>query len=327
VIQNTQGPRGNWPSGETQSPGVLNTDVINGTFENPYEGVPPVIASTPFPGSGWSFDPALQDPLSFQWNLELERQLGQHMVATAAYVGSESGRLNFDVPQNIPMTLGPSAVADRVPFPQMTPNNPVIESVGRSSFQSLQLMLNKRFSAGGTFLSSYTWSHLIDIGCAQVWEGCSIQNPYNLNAEMGNSALDMPQVLTLSYVQESPFGSGHRFLSNGGVAAHLLGGWEVSGITDLRSGIPYTVNLSFDNANNSGTSERPNLVGNPILGNPTVSEWFNTAAFAVPPPYTYRDLGRNTMFGDGYVDFDFALMRNFKITARPWPNMAFSIAP
>jgi len=316
LIQNTQGPRGGWPSGANQSPSDLNHNVIDATAENAFGSLGNTIPATPFPGSGWSFDPALTDPRSLQWNLEIQRQFARDIVVSAGYVGSESTRLNIYVPQNIATTLGPSPVSTRVPFPQMFPNNPVVYSVGRSNYQSLQLKLEKRFSHGSTFLASYTWSHLIDIGCAQVWEGCSIQDPYNLDAERGNSVLDLPQVFTLSYIYESPFGKGKNFLNHGGAGAAILEGWQVSGITALRSGQPYSIGLGIDNANNGGTSERPNLVGNPKLANPTPAEWFNTAAFAMPAQYTYGNLGRNTLYGDGLVNFDFSLVRKFQITER-----------
>jgi hypothetical protein len=189
-------------------------------------------------------------------------------------------------------------------------------SAARASYNSLQVKLEKRFSHGATFLASYTWSHLIDIGCAQVWEGCNIQDPYNLNAERGNSVLDVPQIFTLSYIEESPFGKGKRYLNQGGVAGRVLGGWQVSGITALRHGTAFDVDLGIDNANNGGTDQRPNLVGTPTLSHPTPQEWFNKAAFAMPGAYTYGNLGRNTMFGDGLVDFDFSVVRRFQITER-----------
>jgi hypothetical protein len=316
LTQNAQSPRGNWPSGASQTPSSLNKNVINAIAENPFPSSGAAIPATPFPGGGWAMDPGLKDPRSFQWNLEVERVFGGNMVVSVGYVGSESSRLNIDVPQNIPAVLGPSPVSTRAPFPQMYTNLPDVFSDGRSSYNSLQLKLEKRFSHGRTFLASYTWSHLIDIGCAQVWEGCSIEDPYNLNASRGNSVLDVPQIFTLSYIQESPFGRGKSYLNQGGVAAHILEGWQVSGITALRHGTVYTVDLGIDNANNGGTDQYPNLVGNPKLSNPTPAQWFNRAAFAMPAPYTYGNSGRNTMYGDGLVNFDFSLVRKFQITER-----------
>jgi len=316
LIQNTQGPRGNWPSGASQGTLPLNHGPITATAETVFPPGTNTVPASPFPASGWSFDPSLQDPKSLQWNLEVERQFARDIVVTGAYVGSNSTRLNIDVDQNITTTLGSSSILSRLPFPEATANNPTVESVGRSNYQALQLKFEKRFSHGTTFLASYTWSHLIDIACAQVWEGCTMQDPYYLDGERGNSVLDIPQIFTFSYVVEAPFGKGKKFLNQGGAAAHILSGWQASGITALRHGQPFNVDLGLDNANNGGTDQRPNLVGNPVLSNPTVAHWFNTSAFATPAPYTYGNLGRNTMYGDGLVNFDFSLMRKFQITER-----------
>jgi hypothetical protein len=316
LIQGTQGARGNWPSGAAQSPGNLNRNVINATAEDVFASLGNAIPATPFPGSGSAFDPWLSDPLSFQWNLEVEKALGGNIVASVGYVGSQTERQIITQDVNFATTLGPSPVSSRVQYPQMYPGEGYDSSTGRSSYESLQAKLEKRFSHGSTFLASYTWSHLIDLGCSQGWEGCNIQDPYNMDAQKGNSVLDVPQIFTLSYIVESPFGKGKPYLSQGGAAAKVLEGWQVGGITALRHGLAYTIDLGTDNANNGGTDQRPNLVGTPKLSNPTPTRWFNTSAYAMPAPYTYGNLGRNTGFGDGLVNFDFSLVRKFQITER-----------
>jgi hypothetical protein len=63
-----------------------------------------------------------------------------------------------------------------------------------------------------------------------------------------------------------------------------------------------------------GVSERPNVLGSPVLGNPTINEWFNTAAFALPAPYTYGNAGRDSLRGPGFWNMDFSLFRSFSLT-------------
>src|SRR6185312_3145523 len=99
-----------------------------------------------------------------------------------------------------------------------------------------------------------------------------------------------------------------------GVASYLLGNWEWSNIVGLYGGQPINVLLGFDNASlgRSG-GQRPNLIGNPVMQNPTRLEWFNTGAFAQPAQYAFGNAGRNILRGPGIVNYDTALQKNFPI--------------
>jgi hypothetical protein len=192
----------------------------------------------------------------------------------------------------------------------------MIQSVGRATYHSLQARFDQRFSGGLFFITSFTWSKNINIGCASFWEACSIQNPYDLNAERGPSPLDVPLVLTFSPGYELPFGIGKQHL-NHGPAAWVLGNWQVNGIFSARSGTVFTPTINFDNANTGGgDTQRPNVVGNPSLPNPTINEWFNTSAFAVAPPFNYGNAGRDSLRGPGFWNIDFSVFRNFSIIER-----------
>jgi hypothetical protein len=114
---------------------------------------------------------------------------------------------------------------------------------------------------------------------------------------------------------ELPFGH-KKAWANNGPAAQILGGWEWSNILGFYGGQPISVLLGYDNANVGNVAQRPNLVGNPTLSNPTPQEWFNTAAFAAPAPFTYGTAGRNISRGPGIRNWDIALARNFAITER-----------
>jgi hypothetical protein len=166
------------------------------------------------------------------------------------------------------------------------------------------------------YLIAYTWSKDIDIGCSGYFsvEGCSLQNPYDLNGSRSVSAYDLPQVFSASLVYKVPSPNTDIKAVN-----YAIGNWEVSSIFQATSGLPYDVGVSGDIANtgNAGCCsygyERANLVGNPNLSNPTPAEWFNTAAFAVPAIYTFGDLGRDALRADRYINLDLSLVRNFPI--------------
>jgi hypothetical protein len=128
-------------------------------------------------------------------------------------------------------------------------------------------------------------------------------------------------------VYESPFGKGKSMLAQG-VPAAILGGWQVSGVLQLQTGFPYTINYKGDPVNIGGGSGgiliRPNYVVNangqnvdPNLpsGQRTTSEWFNTAAF-VQPIASFGNVGRNSMVGASMTNLDVTLARNFSLAER-----------
>jgi hypothetical protein len=110
-----------------------------------------------------------------------------------------------------------------------------------------------------------------------------------------------------------PFGKGRK-LQLTGAADKVLGGWQIAGIFGFGSGQPYSV--TFDSTVTGWPSNRANVVANPKLENPTIAQWFNSAAFAVPAPFTYGNSARNMLFGPGYFNMDTAVFKNTAITER-----------
>jgi hypothetical protein len=110
-----------------------------------------------------------------------------------------------------------------------------------------------------------------------------------------------------------PVGKGKRFASSaGGVTNALVGGWELTGITTAKVGFPLGItapcNYEYCNA------QRPDLIGNPNLSNPTINEWFNTSAFAEPTPYTFGNVPRTMphLRAPGEYTWDLAVQKNFR---------------
>ena len=308
AMQAAQNARGAWPSGSDQSVNNLNIagTTPGATAQNPFGASKPVIPSSPFPSGGGFLDTAWKNAYSWQWNAQIQEQLGNTGVLKLAYVGSATSRSPIQVPFNISTVLGPTQV---LPFPQMSRFN-MIQSIGHMSYDAFQAQYTKHYSGGLSVVTAFTWSKNINVGCASYWEGCNIQNPYDMRSNRSVDNVDVPLVYTLSAVYELPFGKDKPFV-NSGVGSKLMGGWQVNGILAARSGQPFTPTINFDNANANGGSQRPNVVGH-TSGPKTLNEYFNTSAFAVPAPYTYGNAGRNSLRGPGYTDVDFSLFRNFK---------------
>ncbi len=320
ALQAAQAVRGAWPSGASQNVSNLNIAGVSPgvTAQNPFVGLTPTVPASPFPSGATFVADDWKNSYSSQWNLDIQQQVTKSSTVSLAYVGSSSTRVPLQVNFNNATTPGPGSIYARQPYQNMSSPNAVstfamIQSIGRANYESLQAKFDQRFSDGVFFITSFTWSKNINIGCADFWEGCSIQNSYDLNAERGPSPVDVPLVFTFSPGYELPFGKGKPHL-NSGPAAWVLGNWQLNGIFSAHSGTVYTPNINFDNANvGGGVSERPNVVQNPVLPNPTINEWFNVNAFALPTPYTYGNAGRDSLRGPGFWNLDFSVFRNFII--------------
>ena len=307
-----------WPSLGVFGAFSLNSDIPTVEAENPAPSLGRLPSPTPFESfQCWCVDPKIKMPYSDQWNFGIQHQLGANTAVTANYVGSHSSRLDLGRFLNIAPTPGPGDPRERSPFPYMSPQF-FEQSNGRSNYNSFQFTFEKRFSDGLSYLASYTWSKSIDISCSGWFgdEGCATQDPYNVDADRSVSGFDVPHMLSLSWLYELPFGKGKKFESGNGVVDNIIGGWQFNGIGRFASGAPFTVVISGDIANtgNAGNYLRPNLVGDPVPSDRGPNNWLDQSAFAFPAPFTFGNLGRNTVRSDGLEALDLSLFRNFPLT-------------
>jgi hypothetical protein len=183
----------------------------------------------------------------------------------------------------------------------------------------------QRLSTGLSMLGAYTFGKSLDDASGFFTSSGDPNFPQDSNnpgAERGRSNFDVRHRMSVSYSYALPFGAGKRWLSNGGAAAAIFGAWESFGIVTLQSGRPFTVALqsTLDNSNTGfanlgfNGNDRPNLVGNPKLSNPTPERWFNTAAFTTPAFGTFGSAGRNIVDGPGYANVNFSLLKNIGLT-------------
>jgi Carboxypeptidase regulatory-like domain len=255
------------------------------------------------------------NPMSYfqQWNLNVEQEV-KGVMLEVGYAGSRGVHLHYGGynANAIPLHLAPEArgrrIAPFVRYPQYPGGVTINSWIGSSYFHAFQFKAEKRFSGGLGFLAAYTFQKTIDVG--QV----GYRDPLNnRNLDRGVGPDSAPQRFTIAYSYSLPFGTGRRWLTKGPLT-HLLGGWELNGITTLQSGFPLTPGLSTDSCV-CGSILRPDLVGDPKLSGSdrSLDRWFNVGAFAQPALYTVGNAGRSLFYGPGLVNFDLSIAKRFYI--------------
>jgi len=194
-----------------------------------------------------------------------------------------------------------------------------IESRFNSNYNALQSELQKRFGSSMLKLD-YTYSKALTDN--QTDRSTAPQDPYNIRQEYGPLQGDRTHIFSADYVYTLPW-----LKSQQGLVGHIVGGWQLSGIVSIATGLPLTVTSTqaFDPAGQgvklsaSPASYRPDLIGNPNEGAPHgFTQWFNTAAFANVPAGQARPgtETRGVVRGPGYQRWDVSLAKNIRVTER-----------
>jgi trimeric autotransporter adhesin len=243
------------------------------------------------------------------WNLNIQRDLGKNLLLNVGYQGSKGTALDIVRAPN------------RTPTGLLLPNVQAFlweSAEGSSVMHSGSVRVRKRMSNGMSVGGTYVYAKSID-NASSIGGGATVvaQNDLDLAAERGLSSFDVRHRLTMDYMYEFPFGTGKRWLAKPSAARGLLGDWTWSGDATVTSGSPFTARVLGDITNVAqgvnGTL-RASYNGQPIsIGDPSVGQWFNTAAFSVPVPGTFGNSGRNTIIGPGTVLVNMALSKSFPI--------------
>jgi hypothetical protein len=284
-----------------------------------------------------------------QWNAAVQRELGTNLAVEVSYAGSKGTHIgvpdtNINQLTVAQLALG-NALLQRVPNPcfgEVPPSSSLggatvpraqalrpfpcfntvslyRNNVGNTSYNALQVKLEKRFSHGFSGLVSYTRSKLID-AASSVFDASILAGPvanfpvadsFNPRLDRDVSTGDIPHNLVASFVWDLPWGSGRRFEPRG-LAGVFLNGWQLAGIVTLQSGapIPITQVTNFNAFAGFGT-QRPNRIADPTLppSERTPARWFNTDAFQVAPQFNLGNSSRNPVRGPGYRNVDLALIK------------------
>lgn len=283
--------------------------VFNGSADNP-GGTPG--AQLPIPVTGE--DLMHKVPAIYQWNVSAEHMFAGNTMVDVAYVATRGKdlQLNSDLnqlPAGLKMANPNTNVAALRPYPGLGGIQVALND-SSSYYDALQVSVQRRLSHGLQYGVAYTFSKSIDYG-SDIY--AVAPNTYDLQYAKGLSNYDHPNVLIINYVYDLPF-----LKNNTSAAGHILGGWELSGVTSIESGSPITINAGSDFAGTGDGGQRAQMVAgcNPAGTDQNIQHWFNTACFTAPAPGTFGNSPRGVLIGPGTVNFDFGLFKNGPLTEK-----------
>jgi carboxypeptidase family protein len=287
-------------------------------------------------------EPNLRSAYLYQYNLGIQRRLGDAFSIEADYQGSSGHKLGIYIDENQPTVIvrDPAKRGPVAPNEQVFPYNhfgnvQLAKSIGSSNYNGLVVIAKYQDRRGFFMQSSYTFGKSLDYNSSYfgsnnlLGETGAPVDSKNLRIEHGPSAFDVRHRFNLVYVIALPVGPGHRVLGwNNNFSRLLFGQWQISGVTTLQSGYPFTVvtggvdSSGFNQAGTSGLSpaagDRPNLAKpGPLPQNNRNPEaafdrtWF-TPAFAG----RVGTSGRNQYYGPGLQNYDFAVAKDFAMWAK-----------
>jgi hypothetical protein len=282
-------------------------------------------------------DPNLRNAYIYQYNFGIQRRLGNDFSIEADYQGSGGHKLllNIDLNQPYVTVADPTKRGNRAPNQQVFPYPTLAgvnmgKDIANSNYNGLVLTGRYQSRRGMYFQGSYTFGKSLDNSSSwsiPTGQPGGVADPRNLRLEYGPSNFDIRHRAVFTYVADVPVGPGHRLLGwNNGINRAGFGGWQISGITTLQTGAPFTAyNGSADFSGFNQFYDRPDVAGKRklIQDNRNPDAAFDTTFFSkTPPTGRVGTSGRDQCYGPGLANFDFAAAK--EVPAR---NRAASAVP
>ncbi len=335
---------------------------FNPTFTTPLTvSQLPINPAGPFPATvkliPGGVQPDMHTPTLISYSLRIQQQLSPNTSLTVGYVGSHGYHQLIGIDANEPFPVicpaSPCAATYPATFPAGVANTPVPAgtyfvptttkanpaianmwtwfSEGVSSYNALQVDVNRRFSGGLTLRGAYTFSKVLDDGdslnATTSGGGPALaSNPFNLRSDWGLGTFDVRHVAVANATYTLPLGYGRRFLGSvRGFGSAAVSGWTVNSIVTLQGGFPFSPQLSYNPSNNGDTRNPVRPFANPAFTGPVIlgkaDKWFNPNAFLAPANTPanggfYGNVGRDTLIGPGLATWDFSVLKDIPIRER-----------
>jgi hypothetical protein len=292
-------------------------------------------------------------PYTEEGNLDLQQSLPHHFLFDLAYAWSHGVHLVGDYNANtLPDSdlsmknallsqvtnpfygtilngglSGPTVAQEQLllPYPQFAGVTlGGVSFFGASSYNSMQVKLERRYSGGFSLLAAYTWSKLMDniLSTESGFPGGNFFEPspqdwHNLKTYRSLADFDIPQMVSVSASYELPLGHGKRFLNNNKIVDEFVGGWQFNTIVTAQSGTPYTMLVANDELYNGASFQYANYNGQGVnMPGPwkdRLNEAIKVNNFTAPGPFTYGNLPRiyGALRADGLQNTNLSGIKNF----------------
>ncbi len=257
-------------------------------------------------------------PRTLSYLLNVQRELAGGMLLELGYLGSISRHLESlrAVNEAIP---GTTPALQRTPFAEFG-RIQLVDAGANGNYNGASAKLTKRFSAGLTYLLSYTWSKSIDEASGiRTHNGDTLfpQNSYCLRCERGLSIFNTASRFVSSVLYDIPVGRGRQVDISNRFLDAAIGGWQIGSILTYQSGFPLTISANARDTSNIGAGfDRPNAVAgqNPVLprDQQNTQNFFNVAAFAPQVFGAFGNVGRDTMVGPRIFNVDGSLIKDIR---------------
>jgi hypothetical protein len=284
-----------------------------------------------FPSTLTNIQYQYKPPGTAQFSLGIQRQIAPSLIGVLQYVGTLGWTQNNDRAINtLPLTdskntANPYDLRQGVATGKLNANLyrqfPGFSGIQQEenetnfNFNALEIGLRMENKHGLTFQMAYTYSHEMD---SQSNDLGGVSDPFNIRYDYGSGALDRRQIFNVNYIYVFPF-----FAKSGNTFEKVvLGGWELSGVTFVQSGVPQPINYNGADTLGlgGGTSNRPNQVA-AISYPKTRLAWFNKSAFAAPvapwnggPNQGWGNAKKDVVILPGLFNFNMALFKTFSFT-------------
>ncbi len=297
------------------------TTVINGSADTPAGATPRL-----FPFTLTSQDPVFKIPTAWNWNTTFQRDIGWDTTVEVGYVGRRG--IHNQRKRNINQLLPGTVQAN--PGVNVNALRPYLglgivglaENSGLSTYNGLQVSIERRFTTGLHFGLAYTLSRSED-NTSSLTD--LLPNSYDDRNYWGLSDFDRTHVFILNSTYEIPFLKGMSSWTR-----RILGNWELSGVFQAQSGTPFSVRNNVDYAGVGAGSGNQfwKLVGDPNVAVTSFTNsavWFNKTAFAAPDPGTFAVQPRNMLRNPGFWNVDGAVRKNFPVVERQLLQLRFEM--
>jgi hypothetical protein len=313
------------PVGNQFGPAVLADGITPATFQGGFPAPVPIAIPTngiiPVKGSlaSQNFFVIPQDylnPYVESWNFAIQQALPWKFTLDTAYVGNHGVRTAGQFNLNAGFLLGAGA-AGQPEFPRTASATEFWQGFS-SSYNALQIKLDRHFSNGLLITTAFTWGK--GMGYQSSDDG-GYDFYVNFQRNYARTDFDREFTYVQSFVYELPWGKGKRWM-NSGIVSTMLGNWQLAGIISAYSGTPLTFTVGSANGNGGslqtpGNTQTPNLVAPiQVLGGINTNPWLSTGSFVQPVGAVFGNLGRNVISGPGLFDLNLSLFKDFKIKER-----------